>query len=868
MKLKMIRGKETSLVIEEVLSAIQEESFLMESYLKALSAICEYLENSKEITRELREAVSRGFSTRNNIIYRSAYNIIALSGRRGSGKSSAMLSLSDFLNNKKSIEEFCKYQELELENKNKYASLEGKRFLVLDPIDPTTLEKNQSILSVVLSRLLNKAEEGWNSNAEFYRRYEDKENLKTNLLYMARKCLNGINAIKSQNSIPGDLADLQKVGDSSVLKLNIYDFVNEVLRLSGNGRRDFSEESVLVLQIDDTDCQIEQGYEVLEDIRKYLTIPNVIILMATDIKLLRKVTIQHYVDSFKKDLEKEIIHKEEIKKLGERYMAKLLPASQVVYMPNIDHLIRDQSDSLYLEYYKDRECKELFENMLQDPKKQFDLQTYLLRYIYKKTHLVFTSHKAYLNNIVPTTLRGLGHLLGLLGSMEDIPPVNPEDDFSSFLQQVSEQLRVLEKNLSIFEDYFMGEWVPIKLSYETIKILEDFNEQVPSQRIPFLIKRISDYYRGKNREDFLASYVDFNINSVKSSSVSYKDLEDLLRTIQGTKKSSTLKESNRDLEDFYFIFAVRTLFSIKNSRDSVKIKRNCLNQTSIADEKIVFNFLDGKNSIPTNFYLEPLKLYDCDVVADKISKIDENECFSDDKEEKWFFWIDESGMITFNFTGAIIRWLSPSDRLIRPRDKESIYQAQEYALMIALNFEVQEKIRKRLVQEERNQPNNRHSNLLFLNVINKILNLIYQEVCEINDGMLEYGSGIDDILISDKHTRKVLEKIDKEIKKSNKKENDKGYDRFVYELSSKKNDDRINLFKSEKQRWCDSIRSILKEKNKLSEEIEGNLKKVESFEPQYNEESLQCTNKKEFEDLLENLYRSLDEVLEKKEKKD
>ncbi len=49
------------------------------------------------------------------------------------------------------------------------------------------------------------------------------------------------------------------------------------------------------------------------------------------------------------------------------------------------------------------------------------LQDFLLTAIYQKTGIIFVTHTAYANNIIPTTMRGIMHLLYLLSTMENIP---------------------------------------------------------------------------------------------------------------------------------------------------------------------------------------------------------------------------------------------------------------------------------------------------------------------------------------------------------------------------------------------------------------------------------------------------------------
>ena len=117
------------------------------------------------------------------------------------------------------------------------------------------------------------------------------------------------------------------------------------------------------------------------------------------------------------------------------------------YLPNIDEVIRDKMDAIQL-FYKDKE-----ENLLCNVcnGKECEFQKTVLRYIYRKNHIVFSAHSAYANNIIPTTLRGLSHFLKLLSTMEDIPEIEfpkdiPEESMAeSMASGLKRQLPVLEK---------------------------------------------------------------------------------------------------------------------------------------------------------------------------------------------------------------------------------------------------------------------------------------------------------------------------------------------------------------------------------------------------------------------------------------
>lgn len=738
MKLKMVKGQESSLIIEDAVKSIEDDGFLAAGYSKAFHAVCDYVRRSNRVREELQKRLPT--SCRNGILYRSPQNIIAFSGKRGSGKSSAMLSFSAVLNDSEKLDTLCSHAGNGNGDKA-YSNLKEKHFILLDPIDPTTLEKNQSILSVVLSRLLFKAEENWARQLNFYGSFQDKENKKTELLSSARQCLTGISTIKSKEDVPQELSDLQKVGDSSILKNKLFDFVELFLQFIETEEKITSNNCILVLQIDDTDCQINQGYEVMEDIRKYLTIPNVLILMATDSTLLRQVLTQHYVSDFAFNLKNKLIEKETLRHLGEKHLSKLMPPSCVVYLPSIDDVIRDKWELLQLSYYAEKDSdKNLLEPNEGKENIEYDFQSVLLRYIYKKTHIIFTTHDAYANNIIPTTLRGLAHLLSLLSFMEDVPEVDlSKNQFEPrYLADILEaQLPVLERNLDLFEDYFLHDWLQAKLPQDRIEIVEKFSNQAADQRIPFMVKELAAYYVLRpSISNFSAGLLPFQ----NYDTPTYVELDELLRIIQGTHES--YKEVGfRQAEDFYFIFAVRTVLTIKNNRDVLRVKRRTIqNYRQKKSDLIVFDYLKEKTSLPTGFYLDPVKLYGYQLVGGEGIKSDDyvnSELFRR-KESKEFFqtpyFHDKDGEQHFNFTGGIIQWLDPQEKNYVKLNQLEIYMAQELAVLVAANCDVQEAARKVIARKAKADPKAKKSNLKI--AIESSFVLMQNAIASINQGML------------------------------------------------------------------------------------------------------------------------------------
>lgn len=464
--------------------------------------------------------------------------------------------------------------------------------LVLNPIDPTMLATGQNILSVVLSRLLYRAEEHWNHHVSFDHSYRNLENEKNTILKKADACLKGINAIKSNREI-NDLSALQRMGDSATLKKDFFELVDCVTSFCLNSEASNNRIGYLVIPIDDTDCQILSAHSVMEDIRRYLTLPNVIILMATDSDMLRTVFSQHFAGAFNYSLNQALLNSNDMQHYAEKYMSKLIPTNHKIYLPTFEEIIREKSDVLHLGYYEDeKENLDLISGTTIEQRKEFDpsdgsildfdFQAKVLTYIYMRTGIAFTEHMYYVHNIIPTTVRGLAHLLNHLCSMSKVEEINKEDYAKPdrFIELINKQINTLENNLDMFEKYFMKEWVTAKLSASKADVIKGITEQVPGNRIHYAaVESLREYGNdsaaGKNEITY-----------------SYYDLMDILGSINGTidTELGALKKPSRKMEDYYYTYAVKAIITIKNNKRALKAKRRAVEKYKANHDKRSFNY--------------------------------------------------------------------------------------------------------------------------------------------------------------------------------------------------------------------------------------------------------------------------------------
>ena len=582
-QVSFIHGQEIEIVIEDVGRSFAKHGIMEQCYRKALDALGVYIKQTGPVRRKLNKPETSE-SQKNNILYRSPQNIFAFSGRRGAGKTSTMLSFTEFLSDAVSV--------------SKEESLSSARFFVLNPIDPTALEEKQNILNTVLARILFATEEEWNSCMDFHRIPKDREQAKNALLQKASACMSGIRAVKG-DGIVSSLAEIQKISDSAVLELDFYELVDMALEFCSSGKgSDYKKNNqFLVIPIDDTDCQIQKAYDVLEDIRRYLTIPNVIILMATDLEMLRQVFIQHFAEKLRYGMERASISSNVVYETAGKHFSKLVPVRHRIYLPEFEDFIK-QSLVILLGYYEDESedldlisgtTKGEREKLLPDKSYTWELrkstcldvnfQAKILTYIFKKTGIYYAEHSAYINHMIPTTLRGMGYLLNFLHSMEEIKDLDVSV-FNNKLKcadELEKQLRSYEYNLNQFEKYFISEWIPTKLPIEMVELLKGIAEQVPENIVNYtLTELLAKYYESPSA---LYESSALMVRNSRQRSGSYIELMKLLAQNNGRGKngsSEILIDPHTKSEDYFCTFAVHTIFSIQNTRYLLHVKERMI----------------------------------------------------------------------------------------------------------------------------------------------------------------------------------------------------------------------------------------------------------------------------------------------------
>lgn len=417
-------------------------------------------------------------------------NIIAFSAHRGHGKTSAMLSYSKALEGKR-------------------CPIDGVHFQVLDAIDPTTLEEKDSIIRTIISQMFrsfrDKCEDYWTQkwNQQELRKSQQE------LVRKFRDCYRLAELQKSPQKISDSYDDLELLsdhGDSSNLKQKLHELVIDYLKFMR--KEDSSDQSklFLVLQIDDTDMNCRSAYEVVDDIRKYFVVPNVLILFATDVEQLSISVEKHFVEAYEpllKDISVQdnasqiaaMHYRKRCRKNAASYLDKLIPGMQRITLPDLDAELRDPMRKVLISFDSGKQkMDEAFP----------EYQDFLIKEINRKTSLRIKPDPSGRHPFLPKRMRELNHFLFMLDSMEDAAVSTR--DMLSWATGVTQAdgnkkstLLRLEQNLETLLDYFLNDWCDLHLTSPQYKsVMEDVQREVASQKISAAVASIQKNFSSDN----------------------------------------------------------------------------------------------------------------------------------------------------------------------------------------------------------------------------------------------------------------------------------------------------------------------------------------------------------------------------------
>lgn len=323
------------------------------------------------VHREIKIRVERLSKTeneeyQNSICYPRVHDTIAVFGRRGDGKSTFVLNVLDVYSNAR--------------NRNKDDSdLYGKGVQPLGIMDPTLVENKENPFLNIVRTIRQLVEEELEARGAYASEKDRRETWKRSLNKLARgfKVLDGIGRSPLNQDEWEDEQYIFEEGMKNMasghdLERHFDEFLKESLKILNK--------KVFLLAFDDVDTDFKKGWIILELLRKYLTSPRLLVILAADqeltINLIRKHQWEMLGDLPAKEMN-PAAYKEVVRELEEQYLLKILKTENRVTLRSV----YDNFDKIRIqgEYEKDlaedelkdknKECislKSLVDEMLRD----------------------------------------------------------------------------------------------------------------------------------------------------------------------------------------------------------------------------------------------------------------------------------------------------------------------------------------------------------------------------------------------------------------------------------------------------------------------------------------------------------------------
>lgn len=406
---------------------------------------------------------------------------IAFVGKRGTGKSSAMVSFADYLKNSPDKNSTW------IDDKKIEETIKKASYYVLPPIDTANMGEKETIVADVSATMYS----------EFKKlKFDVPVELKRSFLEYAKKT-NDSATLKNSSKL-NELGDqlLAETDNIVNIKKSFGKCVEKFLEIVNKGN--LKEEHFLVIQIDDLDMNVSNSFVIMEEIRNILSVKNVIILLSVDIKQLKTIFKIHFESSLGKNLSKSNDTKRAASDLAYKYIEKLLPIERRHYMPELttDQLHLHKSENFLGD--GDINWKKMGLSGINEHDKTPSVINAVMHLIWRKTMMIPMQNEYGDYILLPHNLRSLCNLIVFLRGMKDAAydmdnwlsdtPI-PLTYFDFFNKKDSETYRnILENNLRKFNNYIIS-------SLETCERSEMNSEDNElADLLLVLIETLSDVY--------------------------------------------------------------------------------------------------------------------------------------------------------------------------------------------------------------------------------------------------------------------------------------------------------------------------------------------------------------------------------------
>jgi hypothetical protein len=483
------------------------------------------------------------------------YNIVAFTGDRGSGKTTAMQL---FLGCLAGYHKVNVGNESNTRMKSNYKELSKsfdeliKTSTMMPVIDPSKMSEGEGegILAYLVSGIYDKIKDIAEKCPEkFSKKKEDYRTLASDCRTLFDKIRSKTVTLKESVSKFSSAEDyLEDYSYFLHLRTKIYELVASYLKL-------YDDAAFLVIPIDDLDTNIRGGFDITRELQHYLSLPNIVIIMAVKVEQLSDLIEQRYIDEHKSLLSQNIKLDSDPEEMAVKFLQKLIPSSHRIQMAQLRlHTLKD------VEVIPGKPtASESFQENKMDPRPLVDE---FIGLIYKKTGIILTTDSNNAHPLIPLNLRALSHTMEFLNRLE---PVNDDPYKEKTTRETGKGLNPNERKRLRNNLERVEHWLLDSISSNAVpKELADVFHQAALHPVlgfcAFLAHQIAHYNKKLENEGKLPILRDIPaVNNIMNADAPDKTicLGDVLFLLDSIME----KDSNEGY--YHFAAATRMLFSLR-----------------------------------------------------------------------------------------------------------------------------------------------------------------------------------------------------------------------------------------------------------------------------------------------------------------
>lgn len=304
-----------------------ESSFFSNIYDQTLKLIELIDKTNNKYNDKKRASLKLNFDNTSAQSLNDIQNVIAFTGRRGTGKTSAMLSILDALTSSEKSKIF----------RRKNYSFFGKEFTSLPYTDASILSDNEDIFEIVLSKMLSYIQQEFEDP---YIMRKKQSRYDVNLQSIRDQICNIYNhysSIKRKSSFnsnsPFNL--MERLVDKHNVREEFIRLVEEYTELLADSKDKIK--GYLIICIDDIDMAQQKHMAIMQCIHQYFMVPGVIVLLSSNFSVLSATLQTDFFSTISTSKSTDDEHEYHIHLSKEQtydFLRKIIPPDMRITMPS------------------------------------------------------------------------------------------------------------------------------------------------------------------------------------------------------------------------------------------------------------------------------------------------------------------------------------------------------------------------------------------------------------------------------------------------------------------------------------------------------------------------------------------------------